>query len=58
MITLKELAAETLAQKNRRIRQAKCQHEVYSSTVASPSGTFTNSFCLDCGRTLQHGETP
>lgn len=48
-MTLAELMQETLTQKNRRLRQAKCRHEeVYSSTVSGLSGTFTNRFCLDC----------
>ena len=52
-MTLQELVDETLVQKNRRQRQAKCRHEeVYISAVASPVGTFTNAFCLDCGKTL------
>lgn len=50
-MTIEELVRETLVEKNRRLRQAKCHHdEVYSSTVAGPAGTFTNSFCLDCGK--------
>jgi hypothetical protein len=51
--TLKELAAETLVQKHIRLTQAKCQHrEVYCSTVSSPRGTFTQRYCLDCGKSL------
>ena len=35
-MTLDELVKETLVEKNRRLRQAKCSHEeVYSSTVGS-----------------------
>jgi hypothetical protein len=50
-MTMTDLVNETLTQKHRRLMQEKCQHEeVYSSTVASPTGTFTNSFCLDCGK--------
>jgi hypothetical protein len=50
-MTIEELVRETLVEKNRRLRQAKCCHEeVYSSTVAGPTGTSTNSFCLDCGK--------
>jgi len=50
-MTIDELVRETLVEKNRRLRQAKCPHEeVYSSTVAGPTGVFTNSFCLDCGK--------
>ena len=50
-MTLEELARETLVEKNRRLRQAKCTHEeVHRSTVTGPSGTFTNAFCLDCGK--------
>jgi hypothetical protein len=50
-MTLEELTKETLSQKHRRLMQAKCRHpEVYSSTVAGPSGVFTNSICLDCGK--------
>lgn len=53
-MTLAELANETLVQKHRRLMQAKCRHEeVYSSTVISSRGTFTNSFCLDCGFTVR-----
>lgn len=49
-MTIEELARETLIEKHRRLMREKCQHEeVYSSTVAGPAGTFTNSFCLDCG---------
>jgi hypothetical protein len=48
---LAELQRETLTQKHRRLMQAKCPHpEIYSSTVAGPSGTFTNRFCLECGK--------
>lgn len=55
-MTLAELVNETLVEKNRRLRQMKCQHEeVYSSTVAGPTGTFTNSFCLDCGKSWHRG---
>lgn len=50
-MTLDELASESLTQKHLRMMQAKCRHdEVYSSTVFVPNGTFTNSFCLDCGK--------
>jgi hypothetical protein len=50
-LTLDELVNETLTQKHRRLRQERCRHEeVYSSTVASKDGVFTNSFCLDCGK--------
>lgn len=50
-MTLAELQAETLVEKNRRLRQAKCEHEeTYFSTVAGPNGTFTNGFCWDCGK--------
>lgn len=53
-MTLDDMVKETLVEKNRRARQAKCPHEeVYSSTVAGPTGMFTNSFCLDCGK-LHH----
>lgn len=48
-MTLKELADETLVEKNRRQLRAKCRHmEIYSSTVDGPNGVFTNGFCLDC----------
>ena len=51
-VTLEQLANETIIQKHRRIMQAKCSHsEVYGSTVRGPSGTFTNAYCLDCGKT-------
>jgi hypothetical protein len=49
-MTVDELVRKTLVEKNRRLRQAKCSHRVYSSTVAGPTGTFSNSFCLDCGK--------
>jgi hypothetical protein len=49
-MTLTELANETLVQKHRRLMQEKCSHEeVYSSTVAGER-VFTNSVCLDCGK--------
>lgn len=52
-MTLDDLVRETLIEKNRRLRQAKCKHEeIYSSTVMGPNGTFTNGFCLDCGKQL------
>lgn len=51
-MTLQELANETLVQKHLRLMQEKCPHpEIYSSTVRGPAGTFTNSFCLECGKT-------
>lgn len=50
-MTIAELAAETLVQKHTRLMQAKCPHdEIYSSTVTTRDGTFTNRFCLDCGK--------
>lgn len=50
-MTLQELLNETLVEKNRRLRQAKCEHEeIHSSSVSGPTGTFRNSFCLDCGK--------
>lgn len=50
-MTLQELASETLTEKHRRLMQAKCPHEeIYSSTVGSADGAFTNSFCMDCGK--------
>ena len=58
-MTLEELTKETLSEKNRRLRQEKCQHEeIYSSTVAGPHGTFTNALCLDCGKSWAsaHGQ--
>jgi hypothetical protein len=58
-MTLAELAKETLVEKHRRLIQAKCQHEeVYSSTVAAPTGTFTNAFCLDCGKSWHTSKVP
>lgn len=49
-MTLEELQNETLVEKNRRLRQAKCPHEeVYSSTVWGPDGKHSLRFCLDCG---------
>jgi hypothetical protein len=55
-MNLEELARETLTQKNRRLRQERCRHvEIYSSSVTSPSGTFTNRFCLDCVKSWRTG---
>lgn len=52
-MTLQDLINETLVEKNCRLQQEKCKHEeVWSSTVRGPDGTFTNSFCLDCGKSL------
>lgn len=54
-MTLDELVKETLVQKQKRLAREKCRHdEVYSSTVAGTTGTFTNSACLDCGKSW-HG---
>lgn len=51
-LTVELLKAETLSQKNRRLRQAKCQHEeVFSSTCTGPAGTFTTMVCVECGKT-------
>jgi hypothetical protein len=51
-VTLQELAAETLVQKHIRLTQAKCRHkECGSSSVTSERGTFTQRYCLDCGKT-------
>jgi hypothetical protein len=56
-MTLDDLVKETLVEKNRRLRQEKCSHpEVYSSTVESRNGIFTNSFCLDCGKSFCSGD--
>jgi hypothetical protein len=53
-VTLQELAAETLVQKHIRLTQAKCRHkECGSSSVTSERGTFTQRYCLDCGKTWQ-----
>jgi hypothetical protein len=50
-MTLQELQNETLAQKNRRLVQAKCAHEeIYCSTVLGPDGTHETRVCLDCGK--------
>ena len=50
--TFAMLVAETLTEKNRRLRQGKCKHEeVFSSTCAGPAGTFTTAVCIDCGKT-------
>ncbi len=55
-MTLDELVNETLTQKNRRLRQERCPHdEVYSSTVSVPVGEFSNSVCLDCGKSNPRG---
>ena len=52
-MTLQELAAETLVQKHIRLTQEKCRHrEIYCSTVSSQHGTFTQRYCLDCGKSL------
>ena len=57
-LTLEELLKETLVEKNRRLRQARCAHEqVHSSSVRGPAGFFTNSFCLDCGKSW-HSAVP
>lgn len=57
MLTVKMLQAETLVEKNRRKRQAKCEHdEVFSSTCTGPAGTFTTQVCLDCGKTWRTEE--
>lgn len=51
-MTLKELAAETLVQKNRRLVRAACKHEpdaIFSSSVTTPVATYRNKVCLDCG---------
>jgi hypothetical protein len=57
-MTLAELAAETLVEKNRRLRQANCPHEeIHSSTVSGPDGTFTNSSCLDCSKSWHSATT-
>lgn len=51
-MTMDELVAETLTQKNRRLRQEKCEHEeTFCSTVCGPHGTFETRACLDCGKT-------
>jgi hypothetical protein len=56
-MTLKMLTAETLTQKNRRLRQARCAHEeAFSSTCDGPNGTFTTAICLDCGKTWRSSE--
>lgn len=49
-MTLAELAAETLTEKNRRLRQEKCHHnEVYCSTVIGPGAAYETRICFDCG---------
>lgn len=51
-MTLQELAAETLTQKNRRLRQVRCPHEeIFASTVYAPDGTHEARACMDCGKT-------
>jgi hypothetical protein len=51
-MTVAMFAAETLVEKNRRRRQAKCKHEeIFSSTCTGPAGTFTTTVCLDCAKT-------
>lgn len=56
---LRELVEETLVQKNRRLRQAKCKHEeIYCSTVTSAAGTFETRICLDCGKTWNNDRWP
>lgn len=52
-MTLQELAAETLMQKNRRLVQASCKHEpeaLFSSSVSTPVATYAHKICLDCGK--------
>ena len=50
--TLDMLVAETLTEKNRRLRKAKCQHnDIASSACTGPAGTFTTAVCMDCGKT-------
>jgi hypothetical protein len=56
-MTVHELAAETLVEKNRRLRQQNCQHEeVYSSSVRGPQGFSENRFCLDCGKSWHRAD--
>lgn len=51
-MTVQMLVRETLTEKNRRLRQAKCPHEeIFSSTCSGPAGTFTTSVCLECACT-------
>lgn len=51
-LTVAMLVAETLTQKNRQLRQEKCNHpEVFSSTCIGPAGTFTTAVCIECGKT-------
>lgn len=50
-MTLDELVNETLIEKNRRLRQERCEHEeVFCSTVSGPSGTYQTRGCFDCGK--------
>lgn len=57
-MTMTELVNETLTQKHRRLMQAKCAHEdIYSSTVVSDGGAWTNSFCWDCGKSWHSATT-
>lgn len=50
-MTLEELTNETLTQKNRRLRQEKCEHEeIFCSTVSTPDGSFETRGCFDCGK--------
>lgn len=51
-MTVAMLTAETLTEKNKRLRQTKCKHEeVFSSTCAGSAGTSTTAVCMDCGKT-------
>jgi hypothetical protein len=53
-VTLEELARETLTQKNKRLRQEKCQHkDIYQTTIIGPFEINTNEVCLDCWMTWQ-----
>lgn len=50
-MTVQMLVAETLSEKNRRVRQEKCEHEeIFSSTCLGPAGEFTTAVCMECGK--------
>jgi hypothetical protein len=58
---LAELAAETLMQKHVRLMRERCRHPadaVVSSSFHSPDCSFTDEFCLDCGKLtrVDHGK--
>lgn len=56
-MTLEELQRETLVQKHQRLMQAKCRHEeIWHTSVCSDEGTFTQRWCIDCGKYWHYRE--